>query len=81
MELKADSRVDSSSTYTLSPCDRGEHNFIQMGEPQKREDVARTTIGVLALCTRCSNTVFVEVASQSKITVPQPKLDFQRPSR
>ena len=72
MELKADTLVDSSSTYSLASCDRGEHNFIQMGEPQKREDAARTIVGVLALCTKCGNTTFVVVAEQSRIAPAVP---------
>lgn len=69
MELKQELGHGQTS---LAPCYRGQHNFIQMGEPQKREDAARTTVGVLALCTKCGNTTFVLVAEQSKITVPPP---------
>ena len=54
----------------LKPCLYGEHLFIPIGDGQKREDAVRTTIGTTAFCQKCSNTVFVVVVSQSKITAP-----------
>lgn len=62
------------SSAAIMPCDRGEHNFMPIGDPQKREDNATITVGTTAFCTKCSNSVFVTVASQSKITTPPPTL-------
>lgn len=55
---------------TVAPCERGAHNFIPIGDSQKRSDAAKIIIGTMSFCTRCSNSVFVEVASKSKFTEP-----------
>ena len=57
---------------TLAPCSQGEHNFIPIGDAQKREDAVETVVGTMAFCQRCSNTVFLVVAIQSRITVMPP---------
>ena len=53
---------------SLAPCAQGEHNFIPIGDPVKRDDPAKIQVGTKAFCTKCSNVVYIVLAEQSKIT-------------
>ncbi len=66
MELNDKDKYDPWDT--LEPCDRGQHQFIPIGDGQKREDAASNTVGTIAFCVKCTNTVFVVVATKSKLT-------------
>lgn len=56
-------------TNTLAPCDRGQHNFVPIGEPQIEDGVVRRAI-VVTFCRSCGNQSAVTLAEE-----PLKKLD------